>query len=249
MLKFEIIIQQVQRNLLNKKGNRAFVMPKKQKNNKNSKQNAGDLFGLAMWIFAAFGLEIVLIFIETKIYAVSSLNWTIRQNCLHWALISLFWAIISFLIVRSAKKDYDFDILKRQQNSTLTQILFSVLLVIVGILFVSYMSGGFKPVLEYKKLGSVQFIFQYITYFFKSILVILAIALGQKAGDLYFQKDQIPWGGYFLAVSWGFIQFVIQNPATGLFTVALSVLFGVLFMINHKNTRIVFPMIAIVLML
>lgn len=224
-------------------------MSKKQKNNKNSKQNAGDLFGLALWIFAAFGLEVVLIFIETKIYAISSSNWTIRQNCLHWTLISLLWAIISFLIVRSAKKDYDFDVLKRQENPSLSQFLFSLLFVIVGILFVSYMSGGFKPISEYKKLGSIQFIFQYIYYFFKSVLVMLAIAIGQKAGDLYFQKDQIPWGGYYLAVSWGFIQFIIQNPATGLFTVALSILFGILFMINHKNTRIVFPMIAIVLML
>lgn len=73
--------------------------------------------------------------------------------------------------------------------------------------------GGLQAGSEYKDV--VRFIFQNVYYLFEAALILLTIAFGQKFGESLFKRDGLPYGGMFLALTWGLIHILLQGGATG----------------------------------
>jgi hypothetical protein len=222
-------------------------MAKKKKN--IPAQNARDFFGLVMLAFVGFGLDYVLVSIESFLYKTAPGNWSDWKQILHWLIMAAIWALLSRFLIQKARQDYHFDISGNQAEPRLRQAVSAAILAVVGVMLISYSTGGFKPVLEFQMLGLTRFIAQYIYYFVEAVLITLVIVFGQHAGELGFKKPGIPWGGYLLALTWGLIHFLVNTPSVGLFTVALSVLFGLFYLLMNKNVRYAFFLIALVFLL
>ncbi len=95
------------------------------------------------------------------------------------------------------------------------QWLLAILLFAVAITVTTIAWGGFKPILEPD--GAVEFIFQNIYYLFETALIVLNIVFGQKFGEVLTKKDKLPYGGLFLAFTWGLMHILTQGLQAGVY--------------------------------
>ena len=90
---------------------------------------------------------------------------TTAQNIIHWLVTSAVWFAVGMLLIREAKKKYGFDVFARGRKVGVPGIVGAIVCVAV-MAFSQYLDwGGFKPALEFERLGAVKFIFQYVYYF------------------------------------------------------------------------------------
>lgn len=156
-------------------------------------------FSLGVYAFAGLGLEALLAFlIEPLIYAKSLNEFSITESILHWIMTCIIWSVVSLVLIKVAKKKYNFDVFSCKSSIGLQNwiLCFVLLAISVVISFINW--NGFKLVKEFLHNGWLKFIFQYIYYLFETILFTLIILFAQRAGEVWFKKDNIPWGGYSL---------------------------------------------------
>lgn len=189
-----------------------------------------DYFLLGVLAFWGLGLELFLISIESLI-----LNGTINYT-LHWILTTIVWGIVAFVLVKYSKNSKSFDVFIYKKRPNLKNLLISL-----GILFTIIISSnvlfwrGFKPFIEFRNLGFVKFVFQYIYYLFEIMLVTLIIVFGQKAGELLFRSTITPWGGILLGFTWGLTHTFTQGYITGIVLFVVSIIFGSIYILLQKN--------------
>ena len=114
-----------------------------------------------------------------------------------------------------------------------------------------------KPIAEYEgfieKYNSqapILFLFQYIYYLFESVLITLLIAFGQRSGEVFFKKDNIPWGGILCGLTWGLAHIGSKDILTGLILCLFSsVFYGVVYLCMNKDIRYSYPLIAVMFIL
>lgn len=104
-----------------------------------------------------------------------------------------------------------------------------------------------KPVQEYN--GIVEFVFQNVYYMFEAALILLTIAFGQKFGETLIKRGSLPYGGIFLALTWGLIHILLQGGQTGVYAFLMSILYGLVYILLKKNIRYSYMMIAIIFIL
>lgn len=111
----------------------------------------------------------------------------------------------------------------------------------------SYISwNGFKPIIEYQRLGLLKFVFQYIYYFFEVALFTLIIVFGQIACEKWFKKANIPYGGILAAITWGAAHlFTKMDFATGVISIIGGFLFGSVYLLTNRNLLITFSILFI----
>ncbi|RKI42606.1 hypothetical protein D7V86_12735 [bacterium D16-51] len=120
----------------------------------------------------------------------------------------------------------------------------------ISIIYTSLVWQGFKPAIEFSNLGAGKFLFQYIYYALESLLIINIIAHGQKAFETKFGNNKsIPFGGIFLAATWGLVHIFTQGSSTGIDSVIQSMLFGTVYLVLNKNYKISYVAIALMFML
>jgi hypothetical protein len=203
---------------------------------------------LALYAFAGLGIEMLYAFlIEPLLYGVSMDKWTTGQSVIHWIVTCLTWGIMAYLIIKESKAKVGFDVLKADaKKMTLWQWLL-VILCIALLLFVKYRDwGGFKPVIEFQKLGLVKFLFQYIYYAFETVLFMLILIFGQKACEVWFRKEKIPYGGIVVALTWGLVHILTKGSlATGILAAGAGFSFGVTYLLLNRDVRKVYPVLFI----
>ena len=205
--------------------------------------SAIDYMGYALYAFGGLGIEILLMMIETSIYGHSSNTWSTTEHILHWTITSFIWAGLGIMLVKQLTAIQKKEI---KRNN----IILSSIIVIISIAFTSVVWNGFKPIIELSNLGIVKFIIQYAYYAFESLLMLLIIAHGQEAFEKWFYKNNwIPFGGGFLAITWGLIHILTQGVSTGLYAVVQSFLFGSVYLILNKDYKISYIAIAIMFMI
>lgn len=188
-----------------------------------------DYFLLGILAFFALGLELILVIIERLIF--KGINYI-----LHWILTSVVWGIISLALVKYSKNSKGFDIFMYKKRPEFKYLLISIVILLLVVIFSNALFWkGFKPLVEFKNLGFVKFIFQYIYYLFEMILVTLIIVFGQKTGELLFRNTTIPWGGILLGFTWGLFHTFTQDPITGVVLFVGSILFGSVYILLQKN--------------
>lgn len=194
-------------------------------------------FLLALCAFAGLGVEVLYGYIiEPAIYGVQIQEWTTAQIILHWAITCITWGVITLLLVKTANKKYGFqvnnDSVKMQNWQWIVIGLFIILMAVS-----SYIDwNGFKPAIEYKRLGLLKFIFQYIYYFFEAGMITLIIVFGQMACEKWFKKANFPYGGLLAAITWGVVHFFTKADfATGMISMIGGFTFGVVYLLTNRN--------------
>lgn len=211
------------------------------------KVGASDYLALGLYAFAGFGLEVVLSMFLPSIFGVESSEYTLIHHCIHWVLTCILWGSMALFLIRLSKKKYSFDIMKLNEMPNSKGWLLAVVVSVIAIIVTTFVWGGFKPVQEYN--GIVKSIFQNIYYLFEAALILLTIAFGQKFGETLLKRGSLPYGGIFLALTWGLIHILLQGTQTGVYAFFMSILYGTVYILLKKNIRYSYIMIAIIFIL
>ena len=206
---------------------------------------------LALCAFAGLGVEVIYAFLLWPIIFGSPLNgWTANQHIIHWVVTSISWGIISYIILRSAKKKYEFDIFESGEKVKVWQWLCVILLVLFSVL-VSYLSwNGFKVIKEFQYHGAFKLVFQYIYYFFETILFILILVFGQKACEAWFKNKNIPYGGVVLGLTWGLAHILTQGSlSVGLLSALGGFTYGIVYLLLNRDMKKTVPLVFIMFVL
>lgn len=213
-------------------------------NIKSKKVNkASDYLGYALYAFGGLGIEILLSAIENFLYGSSYKMWSDGQIILHWMITCIIWGSLG-LILKKQLKPICTDSIKKS-NCLVGIIVFSI-----SLIYTSFLWGGFKPIIEFSNLGMGKFLFQYMYYAFEALLILIIIAHGQKAFELWFKNiHYVPFGGILLAATWGLIHIFTQGSLTGLYTVIQGLLYGSIYLILNQNLKFSYIVITLMFML
>ena len=196
----------------------------------------------ALYAFAGLGIEVLLAFLlEPLIYGCSMNEWSTAQNISHWVITCICWWGDCFLLTKTAKSKYGFDIFEHQKKMKLWQ-WFAVVAIFVLMLVSSYIDwNGSKVLKELQHYGGLKFIFQYIYYIFEVGLVVLIVVFGQKAFEKLFHKDcrvLIPYGGILTGLTWGMGHFLTKGSLSmGLSLIFISIGYGVTYLLVNRDIR------------
>lgn len=201
---------------------------------------------MALLAFGGIGLEVLLAFlIEPAIYGTQMAEWTTLQNIIHWITTCILWGLVSVILIKKAKKDYGFDILAKGTKVKVWQWILVVFLVVVS-LITSYIDwNGSKIVREFYANGWLKFIFQYIYYVFETVLVLLILIFGQKAFECWFKKENIPYGGIIVSLTWGVGHFFTKDLMTGIMCMILGLGLGSVYLLVNRDIRKAYPILFI----
>lgn len=207
-----------------------------------------DYLYLALYAFGGIGLELVIAFIEPFIYghAADYNDWTIIA---HWIITCLVWGCCAFFLLKSAKKNLQ---LETHSNKTMKSWQWVIIIVFLVLsLMLSFISwNGFKIQQEFMNLGLLNFIFQYIYYFFESVLITLIVVFAQKAFEIWFKKANIPYGGILCGITWGLAHiFTKSSLEIGLLSVILGFGFGAVYLLLNRDIRKTIPILFLMFIL
>ena len=217
---------------------------------KHKKVKGIDYLKLSLYAVAGFCFELLLVLIEQAI-GIDINNSTSLQMISHWTITIIAWIIIGVIITKIGKKTTNFDIWKNTNKKiTLWQIIAIVLCFVINIA-VKYIDwNGFKVVQEFQSRGILLFIFQYIYYIAEGFLISLVIVYGQKACEIWFKKENIPYGGIVLGLTWGLGHILSKGSIiVGLLSIIAGVLFGAVYLLVNRDYKKAFPIITLLFML
>ncbi len=205
--------------------------------------SATGYIGSALCAFGGLGTEVLVMMAETNLYGQSFGLWSDIRCIIHWMLTCLIWGYIGIPLVKKLPVISENNI--RKKNLILVFII-----AVISVIYTSLAWKGFKPAVELSNLGAIKFLAQYIYYAFETLLVMLIIAHGQKAFESWFGNIKlIPFGGIFLAFTWGLVHILTQGVATGIFSFIQALLYGSVYMLLNKNYKISYIAIVIMFML
>lgn len=214
-------------------------------------QNAGGLAYMryALYAFAAFAFEALLLAIETRAYGVdaAALVAVPARLISHWAITACVWTLTGIAIVRRAKKTTGFDIFaKREKMKAWQYVAVAACFAVIVIIDYYVAWGGFKVLLEWRRLGALLFAFQYIYYFAEAFLISLVIIYGEKACASWFRNEKIPYGGIVVGLTWGLAHTFSQGDVlSGIYSAFSGFLFGAAYRFVNKDYKKALPVIAL----
>jgi hypothetical protein len=176
----------------------------------------------------------------------------------HWILTILVWVAGTTGLAIWATRRTDFTLRgEADLRISVTRWLAIAALVTVTITVRWALQGGFfPPMAEHTALGerfgdagTVAWLVQVAYYVAEVAVITLIIGFGQLAGERWFTRTWIPWGGILLALTWGLVHFLTQDAATGLYGIALSVVMGSIHILARKNLLITYPILLVVFIL
>ena len=214
------------------------------------KQGLGFL-GLSFLAFCGLGLEILLALgLEPLIYGAEMNEWNVAQSIFHWTLTCVVWILVVVLLLILSKKKMGFDPLSEKGPLKLLPTIVAVLL-FAFMLVISYLDwNGLKVIKEFQYNGLAKFVFQYLYYIVETCLVVLVIVFSQRAGELWFKNKLIPYGGIFVALTWGLVHTLTKGDLiTGIIAAIGGLIFGVMYLLLGKDLRKAFPIICLAFIL
>jgi hypothetical protein len=207
-------------------------------------------FNLAMLAFAGLGIEMIYAYLlEPALYGGTYSKWNEAQHICHWIMTCISWGGVTFLIIKYAHKKYGFNIFESKGKIKLWQWILTFLCIAL-VLVSSYIDwNGSKVIHEFKSNGLLKFIFQYIYYLFETGLFLLIIVFGQKSFEKWFHKENIPYGGIVVALTWGMGHWLTKGTLfAGLFTAACGFCFGVVYLLLNRNIKWSYLVLCIMFM-
>ena len=208
-----------------------------------------DYLWCALYACAGFLLEVILVLIEGAI-GIDINSFTPFQNIVHWLITTTAWIIAGLVVTFIGKRTTGFDIWETKAKLKAWQYAAIALCFIVNIAATYLDWGGFKILLELKANGTVLFIFQYIYYIAEGFLMSLVIVFAQKACEIWFKNEKIPFGGIILGLTWGLGHiFTKGSIMIGIMSAFGGFLFGTVYLFVNKDYRKALPIITLLFML
>lgn len=217
----------------------------------NDKKVTGfDYLWLSLYAVAGFCFELLLVFIE-QVIGININNSTSLQMIIHWVITIIAWVLIGIIITKLGKKTTNFDIWKNTNKKIKLGQVVAIILCFVINLTVKYIDwNGFKVINEFQSRGALLFIVQYLYYIAEGFLISLVIVYGQKACETWFKKENIPYGGIILGLTWGLGHILSKGSITvGLLSAIAGVLFGAVYLLVNRDYKKAFPIITLLFML
>lgn len=214
------------------------------------KITGADYLYLALYAFAGIGLELILVGVIEPLFGISLETYTTFQNIIHWVVTCIIWLIVGIFLIRLASKKYNFNLWENKSKLRVWQYIGVVVCLLVSIAFHYVDWGGFKPFLEFQRLGMLKFIFQYIYYLSEAFLFSLIVIFGQKAFEKWFKNEAIPYGGILLALTWGLMHIVSKGSiAVGLLSAFGGFLYGSAYLVVGKDYKKALPLMCLMFIL
>lgn len=210
------------------------------------KETGLEYLWLALYAFGGIGLEVLLAFVlEPMLYGAQMGEWTVLQNILHWIFTCVLWGTVGVWLIIYAKRKFQFDLLAKGNSMKAWQWLAVIFFVALS-LVISYIDwNGSKVIREFYANGWLKFIFQYIYYVFETFLIMLILIFGQRAFELWFHNDKIPYGGIIVAITWGIAHFFTKDIVTGILCMISGFAFGSVYLLVNRDVRKAFPILFI----
>lgn len=207
-------------------------------------------FLLALLAFSGLGLELILgLLIEPLLFGKSMPDFTVLENILHWVFTCIVWAAVAYGLLRVSQKNGT-NPLRQKEKIGCGRWLIAVLLLAVSIAVSIWDWNGFKILKEFEYNGLLMFIFQYIYYIFETVMVLLIIIFGQQAGEIWFKKRWVPWGGILVALTWGLVHSLTKGDLLiGLVACFDGLLYGIAYLVVKRNVTIAYPLILLMFVL
>lgn len=194
---------------------------------------------LSLFAFMGLGIELLYAFlVEPILYNKGIQQWTTTQNISHWMITCITWGIVSIVLIKVSKNKFKFDLFISKGKMKNWQYI-CVLICIIFSFVVSYLDwNGFKIMKEFQYNGLIKFIFQYIYYAFETVLFMLIIVFGQKGFEIIFRKENIPYGGIVVAITWGFTHILTKgNIQEGLLSALGGFVYGLVYLLLNKDIK------------
>ncbi len=213
------------------------------------KARGWDYFLLALIAFGGLGMEVLYMsFLEPGLFGfpAAASEWASGQHIFHWVLTCITWGSISWYVVYDAKKSCGFDVFAIRQKLKNWQWA-AILVCIVVALTNSYLSwDGFKVIKEFESRGALLFVVQYIYYAFETVLFLLIIVFGQKAGEVWFRKENLPYGGIVCGLTWGLVHALTRGSLLmGVIGMFFGFLLGVAYLLTGRDIRKSYPILLV----
>ena len=206
-------------------------------------------YGMAA--FLALAGEAVLAYgIEQNVYGISLSEFTAAQNILHWVLTYILWGTSAFFICRCAKKK-GYDLFAKNDNKIKVWQWIGIIVGVAACLISSWIDWeGSKVLKEFAHNGALKFVFQYIYYLFEVLLVMLIIVFGQKACEIWFGKENIPYGGIIAALTWGLGHWASKGSlAAGIFSAVCGLALGSVYLLTGRKIKLSYALLCIMFIL
>ena len=191
---------------------------------------------LALFAVVGFCLEFILAFVvEPLLFGISINDYSTSQYIAHWIVTCVVWGIVGLSLIATAKKKYNYNIAAKGEPLACWQwVLIAVC--IVASVCVSYQNwSGLKVIREFANLGILRFIFQYIYYFFETMLITLVLIFSQEAFEKWFHRANIPYGGILLSLTWGIGHFITKDILTGTLCFVVSFAYGSVYLLSNRD--------------
>ncbi len=144
----------------------------------------------------------------------------------------------SYLIIKYVEKKQGWNVLEKTTKLKGWQWVVAFSGIIFALIRSYYAWNGFKPYIEFLSNGAYGFVLQYIYYFFEVILFTLIIVFGQKAFEHFFKKENIPYGGIVVALTWGLVHWFTKGTFfDGLYGMVNGFLFGGMYLLMGRDVK------------
>ena len=231
-------------------------MTTKVSNVKTKKEKGRFLKGLyilsyGMVAFLALGCEGILAFgIEEKLYGCTIKQFNTWQCLLHWMLTYIIWGAFAFYVCRSNKKK-GYDIFPKSNKKIRPWQWVCIAVGVSACLFYTWTDwNGSKVLKEFTDNGAVKFVFQYIYYFIEVFLVMLIIVCGQKACEVWFGKENIPYGGIMAALTWGLGHWCSKDSlAAGISAAICGFALGSVYLLTNRKAKLSYVLLCVMFIL
>ena len=202
---------------------------------KDKKITGGNYLAFGLYAFLGLGMEVVILGVEQVFYANSMNEMTTVQNIIHWILTSIVWGGFVVGLSRYSKQNYQFNIIGERQRLPMMNWVLALSIAALCIASNAWSWGTLKLIGEFTKKGLLLFVFQYIYYLFETLLVLSVIVYGQKAGEMWFRKSKIPWGGLLVGLTWGLVHALTKGSLfVGLEAMLSGILYGCIYLLMGK---------------
>lgn len=197
-----------------------------------------DYLWLGLSAFCGLGAEAVYAYLlEPILYGAPMQEWSAVQIVTHWIITCVTWGLIAAVLIRKSGSKYNYPLTGNGQKMSRRGVVLCVVFIAVAFIIDYIDWNGFKVYLEYVSKGLLLFIFQYIYYAFETMLFLLIIVFGQKACEVWFGRENFPYGGIVCGLTWGLAHMFTKNLITGLMGLVLGVALGSVYLVVKRDLK------------
>jgi hypothetical protein len=81
------------------------------------------------------------------------------------------------------------------------------------------------------------------------MLFLALVVFAQEFGERTFKNKTVPWGGIICGLTWGLGHIITQDLFTGIYSLMVSIFYGLVYLQTKKNVKYAYIIIAAMFMI